>query len=71
MTGKFTAGRASSGQFVCVFSLPLLEAFNLIDRDGGDKEDAAHLLESLMNGIYSSFPELRKEATDAQHDGAS
>jgi hypothetical protein len=28
-----------------VFSLPLLEALNLIDRDGGDKG----LLESLMN----------------------
>ena len=71
MTGKFTAGKASSGQFVCVFTMPLLDVFNLIDRDGGDKEDAAHLLESLMRGILATFSEERKEATDAQHDGAS
>lgn len=68
MTGKFTAGRAQNGQFVCVFSLPLLEAFDLIDRDGGTMLDAAHLLEALMKGIYSTFPEERKEAAD---DGAA
>jgi hypothetical protein len=65
MTGKFSAGRAQNGEFVCVFSLPLLDAFDLIDRDGGDKEDAAHLLEALMRGIYSTLPDERKEAAHA------
>jgi len=63
--GKFSAGRAQGGEFVCVFKMPLLSVFDLIDRDGGDKEDAAYLLEALMQGIIAMFPEERKEPTDA------
>ena len=65
MSGKFSAGRAHGGEFVCVLTMPLLSVFDLIDREGGDREDAAHLLDALMRGIYTTFPEERKEPTDA------
>ena len=64
MIGKFSAGRVANGEFVCVFKMPLLTMFDLVDRDG-DKEDAAHLLEALMQGIIAAFPEERKEPPDA------
>ena len=65
MSGKFSGGRAHGGEFVCVLTMPLLSVFDLIDREGGDKGDAARLLEALMRGIYAAFPEQRKEPTDA------
>ena len=65
MSGKFSGGRAHGGEFVCVLTMPLLSVFDLIDREGGDREDAAHLLEALMRGIYTTFPELREEAQES------
>ena len=65
MSGVFRAGRAEGGEFVCVFTMPLLSVFDLMDREGGDKEDAAHLLEALMRGVYTTFPELREEAQES------
>lgn len=65
MSGEFRSGFAEGGEFVCVFTMPLLSVFDLMDREGGDKEDAAHLLEALMQGIYTTFPELRKEAQES------
>jgi hypothetical protein len=65
MSGVFRAGRAEGGEFVCVLTMPLLSVFDLIDREGGDREDAAHLLEALMRGIYTTFPELREEAQES------
>jgi len=63
--GVFLNGRADRGEFVCVFKMPLLDVFAMIGRDGGDKEDAAYLLEALVRGINAAFPEVRKETTDA------
>jgi len=65
MSGVFRAGRAEGGEFVCVLTMPLLSVFDLIDREGGDKGDAARLLEALMRGIYTTFPELREEAQES------
>lgn len=61
MSAKFQGGRVVEGNFVAVFSLPLMEVLELQQRFGGDKEDASKLLDALMDGIYATFPDFPRD----------
>lgn len=61
MNAKFQGGRVVDGNFVAVFSLPLMEVLELQQRFGGDREDAAKLLDALMDSVYATFPDFPRD----------
>jgi hypothetical protein len=44
--------------------MPLVQVLDLHQRSGGDKEDAAKLLDALMEAIYVALPHLLQEQED-------
>jgi len=64
MNAKFKQCKMVNGELVGVFTMPLVQVLDLHQRSGGDKEDAAKLLDALMEAIYVALPHLLQEQED-------
>lgn len=65
---KFSNGGLDNKDFVALFRMPHAQFFDLVERRGGDKEDASKLLDELMNCIYETFPKMPRGDSDAGSD---
>lgn len=61
---KFDRGFLDSSNFIALFRMPHAQFFDLVERKGGDKEDAHKLLDQLMDCIYAAYPEFPREGDD-------